>query len=186
MCDYVIAPVVVRARIHRSHGSGGGMVVNVSKLLFCLLALCFGGSVATQAQQTTAAPATTAPAQESKSSITGMVSDQNGTGLAGAIVALDNGAGLTQNTTTDAQGLYGLAELPAGSYTVSVTYKDAKIFQAKVTLSPGQAMTLGISGSPIAQAAPQPPAPQPPSTPPPSTAGSSAPSSPEISASPTA
>jgi len=111
-----------------------------------------------------------------------MVSDQNGTGLAGATVAVDNGAGFTQNTTTDAQGLYGLAELPPGSYTVSVTYKDARIFQATVTLSPGQAMTLGISGSPSAQAPP----PQPTLTPAPSTAGSTPASSPEAAAAPTA
>jgi len=87
-----------------------------------------------------------------KAAITGMVTDQTSAPVAGATVAVDNGAGFTQSATTDGQGLY-VVEVPAGSYNVSVVASGLKIFQANAVLSPGQALTLGVAGALIAQAA---------------------------------
>ena len=81
-----------------------------------------------------------------------MVTDQTSAPVAGATVAVDNGAGFTQSATTDGQGLY-VVEVPAGSYNVSVVASGLKIFQANAVLSPGQALTLGVAGALIAQAA---------------------------------
>ena len=85
-----------------------------------------------------------------KAALTGTVSDQTGAGVASAVVTADNGAGFTQSATTDGQGLYA-TELPAGSYTVSVVASGTKIFQAAVTLSPSQVLTLGVGGPLVGQ-----------------------------------
>ncbi len=86
----------------------------------------------------------------SKAALTGTVSDQAGKGVAGAVVTADNGAGFTQNATSDGEGLYA-TELPAGSYTVSVVANGAQIFHSSVTLSPGQVLTLGVGGALVSQ-----------------------------------
>lgn len=98
----------------------------------------------------------TAPQSGGKAALTGTIGDQKGAGVAGAVVTADNGAGVAQNVTTDSQGLYAM-ELPSGTYTFSVVAGgSAKIFQAKVTLSPSQVLTLGVAGSVVAQEANQP------------------------------
>jgi hypothetical protein len=97
--------------------------------------------------------AASVPATDSKAAVTGTVSDQNCADVAGAVVTVDNGAGFTQNSTTDGQGLYAVMDLPAGSYTISVVVSGARIFQANVVLSPGQLLTLGVAGAPVAQPA---------------------------------
>ena len=107
-----------------------------------------------------------------KGAITGTISDQAGVGIADAAVSVDNGAGFTQNAVADGQGLYAITGLPAGSYTVAVTAAGAKIFQASTMLSPGQVLTLGVAGAPVAQPSPPPALATAPAVPPPgSTAG---------------
>jgi protocatechuate 3,4-dioxygenase beta subunit len=103
-------------------------------------------------------PTANASASAAKGAITGTVSDQKGSPVAGATVAVDDGASFSQSATTDGQGLY-VIELPAGSYNVSVAANGVKFFRAKAVLSPSQALTLGVSGALIEQAASS-PAPQ--------------------------
>src|SRR5580692_5370167 len=92
-----------------------------------------------------------APAQDVKAALTGTVSDQTGAGVAGATVTMDNGKGAAPSVTTDSQGLYAITDLAAGSYTLSVVSRGAKIFQASVSLSPGQVLTMSVAGAPVAQ-----------------------------------
>jgi hypothetical protein len=92
-----------------------------------------------------------APAPDVKAALTGTVSDQTGAGVAGATVTMDNGKGAAPSVTTDSQGLYAITDLAAGSYTLSVVSRGAKIFQASVSLSPGQVLTMSVAGAPVAQ-----------------------------------
>jgi len=86
-----------------------------------------------------------------KGAVTGTISDQAGVGAAGATITVDNGSGFSQSATADDQGLYAVTGVPAGSHTISVTAKGAKIFQASAELSPGQVLTLGVAGALVAQ-----------------------------------
>src|SRR5262252_7074353 len=53
--------------------------------------------------------------------LTGSVLDATGAGVPNAKVTATNDAtGVSQNTTTNAQGEYHLSNLPAGTYTISV------------------------------------------------------------------
>jgi len=134
--------------------------VSVRPVLLSFLAVILGLTGILGAQDQSSAG--TAPSSDAKAAITGTVSDQKGTGVAGAVVTVDNGAGFTQSATTDGQGLYAVMDLPPGSYAVSVVASGVKIFQANITLSPGQVLTLGVAGAPVAQPSPtqQPPASQ--------------------------
>ena len=96
-------------------------------------------------------PASEVQSAVSKAALTGTITDQTGTGVAGAVITADSGVG-AQNATTDSQGLYAL-ELAAGGYTVSVSAGGAKIFRASVILSPGQVLTLGVGGALVLQTA---------------------------------
>ena len=62
-------------------------------------------------------------AQETSSSIGGMITDSNGNPLASAQVTVRNeDTGLSRSTTTDASGNYRLRNMPIGyDYTVSAT-----------------------------------------------------------------
>jgi hypothetical protein len=90
-------------------------------------------------------------AQDTRAAVTGTVSDQAGAGVAGAMVTMDNGKGSSPSVTTDSQGLYAITDLAAGSYTISVRLHGATIFQASVSLSPGQVLTMSVAGAPVAQ-----------------------------------
>jgi len=99
--------------------------------------------------------AASAPATDAKGAITGTVSDQAGKGLAGAVVKATSSSGTSASATTDDQGLYAVTDLAPGAYVFSVTTATGvKIFEATVNLSPGQVLTLGVSGAPVAQTAP--------------------------------
>jgi hypothetical protein len=72
-----------------------------------------------------------AQAQET-GSVTGTVRDSSGAVVPGAEVKLTSAAiGLTRTTTTNGDGEYLAAALPAGSYDLSVTAKGFKVFAAK-------------------------------------------------------
>jgi Carboxypeptidase regulatory-like domain/TonB-dependent Receptor Plug Domain len=104
---------------------------------------------------------------DAKAAITGTVSDAMGTAVAGAVVSVVSDAGFSQNSTTDPEGIYAAADLSAGTFTISVTAHDTRISQLKVSLTPGQVLTLGVAGPLLAQAAslvPASPAPAPPTT----------------------
>jgi hypothetical protein len=121
--------------------------VRLRPVLLTLCVLILVSAVSAVAQNNATA---TSPEPGGKAALTGTVSDQTGAGVASAVVTADNGAGFTQSATTDGQGLYA-AELPAGSYTISVVASGTKIFQAAVTLSPSQVLTLGVGGPLVAQ-----------------------------------
>jgi len=109
----------------------------------CILILVAGPAVAQTATVGT-------PAQPTgKAALTGMISDQAGKGVAGAVVTAE-GAGFSQSATVDNQGLYSM-ELPAGAYSISVVASGTKTFRANVTLSPSQVLTLGVAGALVAQ-----------------------------------
>jgi hypothetical protein len=128
--------------------------VRLRPVLLNLWVFILGSAVGISAQDSAAA---TASQSGGKAAVTGTIGDQKGAGVAGAVVTADNGAGVTQNATTDGQGLYAL-ELPSGSYTFSVVAGGGvKIFQAKVTLSPSQVLTLGVAGAVVAQEGPNQP-----------------------------
>ncbi len=98
-----------------------------------------------------ATPAQTAAPTQEKGAITGTVSDQSGAGIAGATVKVSNNAGVNQSGTCDGQGMYAITDLPPGPYNVSVIARGSKIFEANIVLSPGQVLTLSVSGAPVAQ-----------------------------------
>src|SRR5271166_2994557 len=103
---------------------------------------CILGLAASVVAQDKSAPA--APSEDAKTAVTGTVSDKTGAGVKGATVTMDNGAGLTTNTTSDAEGLYAITDLPAGSYTISVVVSGAAIFQSKVELQAGQVLAMSV------------------------------------------
>lgn len=126
--------------------------MRVRAALLSLWVLILGSAVSGAAQSAAGA----APQSGGKAALTGTVSDQTGTGLAGAVVTAEGGAGFTQNATTDGQGLYA-TELAPGSYTIFVVASGVKIFQSSVTLSPNQVLTLGVAGAVVAQTGVSPP-----------------------------
>jgi hypothetical protein len=64
--------------------------------------------------------------------ILGTVTDQSGTYIAGAPVAVtDVARGVTQNLTTDSDGAYVALNLVAGTYTIRVEVKGFKVFERK-------------------------------------------------------
>lgn len=77
--------------------------------------------------------------------ITGAVTDKSGTPIAGAKVAVVSAASVTQETTTDDQGLYALMDLSAGDYVVTATAGGQLIYKSNVQLSSGQVLTLNVS-----------------------------------------
>ncbi len=94
--------------------------------------------------------ATVIPAQlyaQSSASLSGTVLDPNSRPLPGAAVAARNeGTGAVQKMTSDGQGKYSFANLPAGSYTIQV---DASGFntskRAGVQLASGQPSDVSIT-----------------------------------------
>ncbi len=66
-------------------------------------------------------------AQSFRGKILGTVTDPNGAVVQGATVAAKNvGTGIERTTTTDADGNYSLAELPIGTYEVTVSQGNFK------------------------------------------------------------
>jgi hypothetical protein len=105
--------------------------------LFICLALLFAAAHDFQAQQQLAA-----------ASIRGVVMDQNGALVPGAVVRVtQTSTGTTRDTTTNDEGAYALTNLQPGEYEVRVeaTGFATKVSKAPVALSVGQSTTMDVS-----------------------------------------
>jgi TonB-dependent receptor len=91
-------------------------------LLICLTASMFGMS------------------QSGKGTITGEVKDQAGAVLQGAKIAMQP---QLRPMTTNGQGEFTLTDVPAGTYTVTVSYVGFAPYTASVTVSAGQTARFG-------------------------------------------
>jgi hypothetical protein len=80
--------------------------------------------------------------------LAGTVTDQSGAVFTGAVVAITDVKGKTQNTTTNERGEYSFTDLAPGSYTVSVSAEGFKTFEGKVEAAVGAAAHLDISVQP--------------------------------------
>ena len=71
-------------------------------------------------------------------SVTGTITDWSGAVLAGAKVTISSpSTGQTQQTVTDASGIYRVLDLPPGDYTIEVSapgFKPLKVANVPVTL----------------------------------------------------
>jgi hypothetical protein len=59
--------------------------------------------------------------QAGPGNIRGQVTDPDGRRIPGAVVSLSNGRVLSRSGTTDVHGMYRLADIPPGAYTVRVS-----------------------------------------------------------------
>jgi hypothetical protein len=108
---------------------------------FCLAALA--GSFHAVAQTGAAGTSASAMTLRATATLQGAVSDPKGEMVPKAAVTVRNTAtGSTKSTTTDAEGRFSIAGLPAGTYTVSV---EAHGFATAVK----QAVALGADGAEI-------------------------------------
>src|SRR6202171_6324585 len=82
--------------------------------LFCALILVLGLS-------------TPVGAQDVKGDVRGHVTDQQGSGVAGAdVVITEPSTGYTRNFTTDTDGTYNFPDLPLGTFTIHATHAGFK------------------------------------------------------------
>jgi TonB-dependent receptor len=79
--------------------------------------------------------ASSAFCQTVRVTLTGTVTDEQGRTLQGARITVDPG---DVSAVSDAQGLFTLAALPNGEYTVTIKYEGFTAWTQKVTLSTGQ------------------------------------------------
>src|SRR5581483_9426647 len=77
--------------------------------------------------------------------VTGTVSDPQGRVVPNATVTLTNtGTQQSQNTTTNAEGVYRFSLLPPGQYSVKVEAQGFQNFERPVTVAVGQASSMNI------------------------------------------
>ncbi len=82
---------------------------------------------------------------ETTGDITGVVTDPSGSVIPSATVTLkDETKGVTQQTTTNAQGTYRFYLLTPGPYTVSVTATGFQTTNRRVDVAVGQIQTVGF------------------------------------------
>jgi hypothetical protein len=86
-------------------------------------------------------------AQVTNASLTGAVTDLNGAVLPGVLIHVQNTAtNAIQTTETNSSGVYTVAPLNPGSYTISAEKQGFnKMVQTGITLTVGQAATLNIA-----------------------------------------
>jgi outer membrane receptor protein involved in Fe transport len=83
--------------------------------------------------------------QQAFTSLTGVVTDQNGAVIAGATVtATNNATNLSRHTITNEEGRYVISNLPAGYYEVKITAAgfETKTSESSASLQVGQTITL--------------------------------------------
>jgi hypothetical protein len=102
----------------------------ILQILLCVFALC-----------------PVALAQVTNASLTGVITDSNGAAIPGVQVRVQNTAtNLSQTEQTNSSGVYLVAPLNPGPYTVTAEKTGfRKIVQSGITLTVGQAATLNIS-----------------------------------------
>jgi hypothetical protein len=122
----------------------------LQRVFLCLfaVALAAGGSRTLFAQ--TPAPA---PKAVGTASIRGHIADQTGALIPGAKVTVTNPLGVAvTSTTSDAQGVYSFAALPAGSYIVQATVDGfAPFTSATLQLAAGQYKRVDIAMAVVAE-----------------------------------
>ncbi|HXM92886.1 MAG TPA: carboxypeptidase regulatory-like domain-containing protein [Candidatus Dormibacteraeota bacterium] len=86
-------------------------------------------------------------AQVAGATLTGVVTDESGSGIPGANVAIKNvGTGVIREVTTNGDGLYSAPNLLPGEYEVTVSLKGFQtMLQKGITLSVGTQQALNIS-----------------------------------------
>jgi Carboxypeptidase regulatory-like domain len=100
------------------------------KIVFCLLCIFVAGSSAVAQRGAV---------------IRGVVSDELGGIIVGAIVALIDQQGKEQTTVTDASGAFNLSGIAPGTYTLKVTQPDfAEFQQADITLAGVQLRSINV------------------------------------------
>src|SRR5690554_2259171 len=83
------------------------------------------------------------PAMAQEGSITGLVTDATtGEPVPGVNIIL---LGLDMGTATDAQGQYTLTRVPAGTHTIQATYIGYETYEARITVSDGEALRHNIA-----------------------------------------
>src|SRR5271156_2637360 len=80
-----------------------------------------------------------APAQVGKGAITGYVTDVAGGVLQGALVKVQPGG---FSTVSDVQGQFNAGNLPAGKYTVTISYSGFSSFNKTVDVAGGQTASV--------------------------------------------
>ncbi len=80
-------------------------------------------------------------AQNDKGSIIGHITDQSGAVLQGAAVEMQPTGAIV---ATNAQGAYYVNNLPAGTYTITVTYVGFSLFTKVATITAGKSTTLDV------------------------------------------
>ncbi len=108
--------------------------LNNAMHILCVLGIASLAAIPCLAQTTPAA-----------AGVAGTVIDQSGAIFPGAVVAITDANGKTQNTTANERGEYSFADLPPGSYTVSVSAEGFKKFESKVEVAVGAPAHLDIS-----------------------------------------
>ena len=95
------------------------------------------------AQHVAATDKTPGNSARTRASINGTVTDKTGAVLPGAAVTVSNSAGFSQTATTNDRGEYSLSDLPAGTYTVTISAPAFKDFRTEgLTLSADQNIPL--------------------------------------------
>jgi hypothetical protein len=93
------------------------------------------------------APARAAVQQLASATLRGVVTDPNGAVVSGASVKVTNTAtAATRETTTNAEGVYVLSNLPPGDYELRVEAKGfaVKVSKEPITLQVGQSVTANV------------------------------------------
>ena len=87
----------------------------------------------------------TVQAQQATTTLTGVVSDQNGAVILGATVTATNkGTNLSRTVSTNDEGVYVISSLPVGEYEVKISALnfETKISESAISLNVGQTITL--------------------------------------------
>jgi hypothetical protein len=107
--------------------------VNRLMLVSTLAMLCYGGTLAF--------------GQGTSASLTGQITDATGAAVTGATVTAKNtGTNLAQTSTSNAEGVYTIAPLPPGNYTLTVEAKGfARYVQQGIVLGANISATQDVS-----------------------------------------
>jgi len=112
----------------------GSMFGHLALRLLILLSLAGFAGASARAQASGGTPSGTPQAQEGKGTVSGRVTDPNHDALQGARVELQP-RGLA--AVSDSQGQYTISDVPAGKYTLTVSYIGFTPFSTPITVTAG-------------------------------------------------